>query len=62
MDSPISSRLVLFFLLGYLFGTNYQLVMHYIKTYDEIVIDCIIVLILAFISRFWWKHLKHKSL
>jgi len=50
------------FSLGYYFGTNYQLVIHYIKTYNEIFIGIIILIILIVSFRFWRKHTKHKLL
>lgn len=49
----ISSTVI--FSIGYSLSQNYHLVIHYFKTYDEIVIGCILLIIMGICFRLWWK-------
>jgi membrane protein DedA with SNARE-associated domain len=42
------------FSIGYSLGNNYEAVFHYIKTYNEIAIGILLILILAVFARLWW--------
>lgn len=55
----ISSSVI--FSIGFSLGENYRLVLHYLKTYNEIVIGCILLLIFTVLLGFWWKKSNPKS-
>ena len=52
----ISSSVI--FSIGYSLGENYHSVLHYLKTYNEIVIGCLLLIILATFMIIWWKKSK----
>lgn len=43
------------FLIGYLFGENYQTIFHYFKAYDKMVISCMILLVFSFGGILFWR-------
>ncbi|HEV8053056.1 MAG TPA: DedA family protein [Parachlamydiaceae bacterium] len=54
------STSVLFY-IGYSLSANYELVIYYFKTYNVVVIVCIILIITIILTRVWWIKSKHKS-
>ena len=49
------------FSIGYSLGANYESVMQYIKTYNEVVIICIVLIIITILTRIWWIKSKQKE-
>lgn len=48
----------LLFYIGHYFGRNYRLILHYLKTYDEILVGFIIVLVVILLGIFLWHQNK----
>lgn len=55
--AALISTTVLFY-LGFIFGQNYQTILHKLKIYDEIVLGIIIVLLVTFLGWFLFKSKK----
>jgi membrane-associated protein len=56
----ISSTVI--FSIGFSLAQNYQLVVHYFKTYNEIVIGILVLAVLVIGLRLWWtRHLRRKE-
>lgn len=49
------------FSIGYSLGENYGTVIHYIKTYNEIVVGCILAIVLVLLIIVLWKQLKKNA-
>lgn len=50
------------FYIGYSLGANYESVIHYLKTYNEVVIVCIVLIIVTILTRVWWIKSKQKEI
>lgn len=49
------------FSIGYALGNNYEVVFHYIKTYNEVVVGILLTLILAVCGRLWWLRKENRK-